>query len=159
MKNLQSKIKELRKQNGMTQEELAAKLRENYDLKTDRVMVSKWETGFQTPEIYTILCMAEIFGVSIDYLNGQKSLKIPKLIYSQNITEEDIKATLFGSYEVVTDEMWQEVKTFVEYIKDREMRRKQEVTVESSRSSRPRSMVAYGGKGNKSTRKKKKTTI
>ena len=70
MSNLQTRIRELRKENGLTQSEMAQKLREKYQLKTDRVMISKWETGFQIPEIYTISCIANLFGVSIDYLNG-----------------------------------------------------------------------------------------
>lgn len=62
------KIKELRKSNGMTQDELAKQLREKYGLKTTRPMVGKWEIGYQTPEMYTIKCIANILGVTIDYL-------------------------------------------------------------------------------------------
>ncbi len=68
---LQERMRQLRKQNHLTQEQLAQKLRKQYNLKTDRVMISKWETGFQTPGIYSISCMANIFGVSLDYLNGK----------------------------------------------------------------------------------------
>ena len=72
MNNLPDQIKRLRIENGLTQEQMAKKLRQDYGLKTDRVMISKWETGFQTPEIYTISCIADLFGVSLDYLNGRK---------------------------------------------------------------------------------------
>lgn len=71
MEVLQQRIKQLRNENNLTQTEMAKLLRKNYDLKTDRVMISKWETGFQTPEIYTISCIADLFNVSIDYLNGK----------------------------------------------------------------------------------------
>lgn len=73
MGTLQERIKQLRKENNLNQSEMAALLRKNYKLKTDRVMISKWETGYQTPEIYTISCIADLFNVSIDYLNGKES--------------------------------------------------------------------------------------
>ena len=76
MSNLQIRIKELRKHNGLTQFEMAKLLREKYGLRTDRVMISKWETGFQVPEIYTISCIADLFQVSIDYLNGTANTKL-----------------------------------------------------------------------------------
>lgn len=69
------KIKELRKANGMTQDELAKQLREKYGLKTTRPMVGKWEIGYQTPEMYTIKCIADILGVTIDYLTGSETKK------------------------------------------------------------------------------------
>lgn len=71
MSDLKTRLKELRKKNKLTQLEMAQLLRQKYDLKTDRVMISKWETGYQTPEIYTITCIADLFRVSIDYLNGK----------------------------------------------------------------------------------------
>ena len=46
----------------MTQAELGAKL--NYSDKT----ISKWERGEAIPDAYVLMQMAEIFGVSVDYL-------------------------------------------------------------------------------------------
>lgn len=57
-----SNIIKLRTENGMTQAELGAKL--NYSDKT----ISKWERGEAIPDAYVLLEMAEIFGVSVDYL-------------------------------------------------------------------------------------------
>lgn len=64
-----SRIRELRKSQGMTQERLAERLRNEYRLKTDRATVGKWEIGIQVPELYTTACLAKIFGVSLDELN------------------------------------------------------------------------------------------
>lgn len=55
-------ISELRQKNGMTQLELAEKL--NYSDKA----VSKWERGESIPDVSVLLCIAGLFGVSIDYL-------------------------------------------------------------------------------------------
>lgn len=55
-------IIELRKQNSMTQAELAEKI--NYSDKA----VSKWENGDAVPDIGVIKSLAELLGVSVDYL-------------------------------------------------------------------------------------------
>ena len=47
---------------GMTQAELGAKL--NYSDKS----VSKWERGEAIPDAYVLSEMAELFGVTVDYL-------------------------------------------------------------------------------------------
>jgi len=65
---LGERIKALRKQRHLTQSELMSILRNDYDLKTDRVMISKWETGFQTPHIDTLKVIAEVLEVSVDFL-------------------------------------------------------------------------------------------
>ena len=71
---LAKRIRELRKFNNYTQEDLAKILRKKYNLKTDRVTVGRWETDYQTPEMYTISCLAKIFNVTIDYLNGSNDI-------------------------------------------------------------------------------------
>lgn len=107
------KIRALRKEAGMTQTELSEKLNREYGLKTDRVMISKWETGFQTPVVSTLSCIAKVFGVTLDYLNGGE-----KKNETDNI--EAAKVALFSGAGEVTDEMWQEVVNFAKYIEARE---------------------------------------
>ncbi len=53
-----------RKTAGMTQAELAEKI--NYSDKS----VSKWESGNGVPDIYTLVQLAELYGVTIDTLLG-----------------------------------------------------------------------------------------
>lgn len=55
-------ITELRLLNNMTQVELAEKL--NYSDKT----ISKWERGDSSPDIAVLVEIADLFGVSLDYL-------------------------------------------------------------------------------------------
>ena len=59
---LAEKIMKLRKQNGWSQEELAAKLN------ISRQSVSKWESTASIPDLDKIIKLSEIFGVSTDYL-------------------------------------------------------------------------------------------
>ncbi len=88
---LGEKIRDLRKQNKMTQQDLSNELNNRFGLKVDRVMISKWETGFQTPVVYTISCLAKIFGVSMDYLNSSNS-PIPK--HSFDLSEHESELIL-----------------------------------------------------------------
>ena len=57
--------------------------------------------------------IAGYFGVSVDYLLGEEQKK------ERLTTEHDIKVALFGGAEEVTDEMWAEVKSFVEFVKQK----------------------------------------
>ena len=69
--NVAKNITELRIQHHMTQLELAEKL--NYSDKT----VSKWERGESTPDIAVLVEMADLFGVSLDYLVRGKDAEEP----------------------------------------------------------------------------------
>ncbi len=65
MNNL--RIAEERKKLGLSQEELANKL------KISQKSVSKYERGTRRPSYETLLAMANIFGVSADYLLGNST--------------------------------------------------------------------------------------
>lgn len=111
---LGEKIKALRKSLGMTQTELSQRLNDEFGLKTDRVIISKWETGFQVPVVSTLTCIAKVLGVSLDELNGGETGSEKK----DDI--ESLKVALFSGAGEVTDEMWQEVVNFAKYIEARE---------------------------------------
>ena len=62
------KIQELRKQKGLTQEELAEKLF------VSRTAISKWESGRGYPNIDSLKAIAEFFNITIDELLSSKQL-------------------------------------------------------------------------------------
>ena len=64
---LGNNIMRLRKENNLTQEQLAGSLGITYQA------VSKWETGVSSPDIATLPLLADLFGVSIDTLFGRAS--------------------------------------------------------------------------------------
>ncbi len=69
--NFAKNVSTLRSEKKMTQSELASKL--NYSDKS----VSKWERGESVPPIETLKAIADLFGVTIDYLisdNGNGNL-------------------------------------------------------------------------------------
>lgn len=67
------KLQELRKQKGLTQEELAA------ILFVSRTAISKWESGRGYPNIDSLKAIAEFFSVSVDkLLSGDELLDLAK---------------------------------------------------------------------------------
>lgn len=65
------KLQRLRKQRGLTQEELAQALY------VSRTAISKWESGRGYPSIDSLKAIAKFFGVSIDgLLSGEEALNI-----------------------------------------------------------------------------------
>ncbi|MBS4889395.1 MAG: helix-turn-helix domain-containing protein [Anaerococcus vaginalis] len=65
-------LKSLRKDNGYTQSDLAKKLH------LTPKAISFYENNQREPDIDTLNKIADIFNVSIDYLNGRKSLDLKK---------------------------------------------------------------------------------
>lgn len=67
--NLNSKIKTLRREKKMTQQELADKL------KIGKTTVSNYETGYSKPDTETLIEMSKVFNVSLNYLTGINNVK------------------------------------------------------------------------------------
>lgn len=74
------KLIQLRKQNGWSQEELAAQLN------VSRQSISKWEGAISIPELNKIIQLSDIFGVSTDYLLKDEIEK-PEYVEQQNKQE------------------------------------------------------------------------
>ena len=77
MMEFNQKLQELRKQKGLTQEELAEKLY------VSRTAISKWESGRGYPNIDSLRAMARFFSVTLDELLSSNELL--------TIAEEDTK--------------------------------------------------------------------
>ena len=75
---------------------------------------SQW-TDDTIPRNSTLIKIADYFGVTVDYLLGKTDQK--EKHQENKTTDEDIKVALFGGDEEVTDEMWEEVKNFVAFVK------------------------------------------
>ncbi len=69
MNTIGKNIHTLRKQNGLTQEELAGKIGVTYQA------VSKWENGTTAPDIALLPELAAVLGTSIDALLGYAAEK------------------------------------------------------------------------------------
>lgn len=65
MATLTDRLKQLRKENHMTQEEVAKELR------VSKGAVGNWESGSRTPDMERLDEIADLFNVSLDYLQGR----------------------------------------------------------------------------------------
>lgn len=81
---LGEKIKAARKQNGLTQEELAGKM------SVSRQAITKWESDKGIPDIENLRILSQLLDVSIDYL-----LDNDEIAYSQ-VLREPIDLLQFG---------------------------------------------------------------
>lgn len=78
--------------------------------------ISDYERGITEPDAETIAILATLYDVSTDYLlckTRDKKHKVPV------ISENDIKVALFDGDKDVTDEMWEEVKSFARFVKQK----------------------------------------
>ena len=64
--------------------------------------------------------IAEYFGVSVDYLIGEETEKAPAESGKREVSDEDIQFALFGGKDEITEAMYDEVKKFAAYLKQRE---------------------------------------
>jgi len=64
MKNFADRLREIREEYKMTQLDVAKAIG------TTKQTVSRWETNFCEPDLETVLKLAQLFKVSIDYLFG-----------------------------------------------------------------------------------------
>lgn len=71
---LGNRIAELRKEKNMTQEQLAVQLN------VSNQAVSKWEASQCCPDVTLLPQLADIFGVTLDYLFGRENGQLPQVV-------------------------------------------------------------------------------
>ena len=86
------------------------------DIGLNRSAVAKWKDGGK-PNGTTAARLAEYFGVTTDYLLGQSDRRQPA---RTQVSDDDIKFALFGGDGEITDAMYEEVKRFAAFVKERE---------------------------------------
>lgn len=99
-----NRIEELRKRFGVTQTQLGRAIGASQNT------ICNWELGKREPDHAALGRLADYFGVSVDYILGRNEIK-------REVEDDDLKVALFGGGEEVTDEMWEEVRRFAQYIK------------------------------------------
>ena len=109
------KIRAARKAAGLTQKQLAEKIN------VTNTSISNWEKNLSRPDPDDIEHLCWILGVEPNYLFSIDPL--PKQ-NKPNISDEDIKFALFGGSGEITDAMYDEVKEFAAFVKQREKNKK-----------------------------------
>ena len=83
--NFSEKLKTLRKQKNLSQEELAEKIH------VSRQAITKWESGMGLPDIGNIIAISLLFNESLDsLLNEEKSLLSKNEFLYESGTEYDL---------------------------------------------------------------------
>jgi len=93
------------------------------DIGLNRSAVAKWKTGGR-PNGTTAAKLADYFGVTTDYLLGQSGESAP-FRGNRPVSDEEIKFALFGGDGEITDAMYDEVKQFAAFVKQREAGKKE----------------------------------
>lgn len=86
---LGSKLADLRKRNGYSQEALAEKMG------VSRQAVSKWERGESTPDTDTLIDLARLYSVSLDTLVGNEQAEEPKTPNKKEKAPKEKKVPLY----------------------------------------------------------------
>lgn len=102
-------LKKIRNKKGLTQAEVAAKLGITYQA------YAHYETGRRQPDPEMLLKMANLFGVSTDYLLGRD--ETPTLTIPKTLTDTQIAFT--EGIKDLDDEALQQLADFVDFLKNR----------------------------------------
>lgn len=115
------KIRALRKRERLTQTELGKMIG------VKKNAVSKWENDYLIDiPAGRIKAMAKIFDVPPSYLIDDDLDRTPLPAIAGEVSIDDLKFAIFGSDAEITDEMYEEVKQFAAFVKNRNQHNKQE---------------------------------
>lgn len=116
MMTIGERIKQLRLERNLTQQELADRLG------TSKQAIYKYENGVVTNiPLDRLEQLANILSTTTSYLTGWEENN------EQNKATpdyHDVKVALFGGDGEVTDEMWEEVKQFADFVKAKHLKEK-----------------------------------
>lgn len=120
MSNLYNRIEELCQENNESITTMCKKSG------ASRASLSDLKVGRkQSLSAETLSKIAAHFDVSVDYLLGKENKKAPTDVGERSINDDDIKFALFGGDGEITDAMYEEVRRFAAYVKQREADKKQ----------------------------------
>lgn len=91
------------------------------DAGISKSLVSKWKnnnTEIPSPDVLSKL--SKYFGISVSELLGEETEKAPAETSRRDVSDEDIMFALFGGDSEITEEMYEEVKGFAAFVKQRE---------------------------------------
>lgn len=107
MATLGERLKELRKEKKLTQEQLA----DNFFV--NKSSISRYEKNTQVPELEILIKIAEFFDVSVDYLLGRSDNRTTNL-YSADINNSTYTIEL--DKELKKDLTKEELDNFIKYL-------------------------------------------
>ena len=89
--------------------------------------VSKWKnTPDAEPTGAALKKLSDYFGISIADLLSEENKKAPTVSGERSVSDDEIKFALFGGDGEITDAMYEEVRRFAAFVKQREADKKKE---------------------------------
>ena len=110
------KIRRGRKAAGLTQRQLADRLG------VSNTSVSNWEKDLSRPDADLIQALCAVLELQPNDFYGTEAVSSER---KQTVSDDDIKFALFGGDGEITDAMYDEVKRFAAFIKEREAGKKE----------------------------------
>ena len=107
MATFPERFMELRRERGWSQKAVAERL------KIDRTTVGKWESAGTVPALDVLESLAQLFGVSIDYLTGRTDVRTVEL------PDDVLTIALHRSADDLPDEAKRELIRYAEYLRQR----------------------------------------
>jgi len=104
-KQFGDRLKELRMEKGLTQEELAK------IFNTGKASISHYESNRRIPDANTIVKYATFFNVTVDYILGKSDIRNP--YYKSECANDKIDLSEFP------EEIIQQIKDYVEFLKEK----------------------------------------
>lgn len=84
-------------------------------------LVTKWKTGkTEVPSPDVLAKLSQYFNLPISALLGEDNKKAPAEASRRGVSDADIMFALFGGRADITDEMFEEVKSFADFVYRRE---------------------------------------
>ena len=104
-------IREKRKEKGITMKELGALVG------CSESAISQYETGKRSPDYETLLKLAEELDTSVNYL--LTGIEDSPAATRTSVSDDEIKLALWNGEQGMTDEQFEEIKNFANFIKMR----------------------------------------
>ena len=111
------RIRDARKAAGLTQRQLAD------SLGVSNTSISNWEKGLSRPDADMIQKLCQLLCLQPNYFYGTENA--PADDRKRTVRDDDIKFALFGGDGEITDAMYDEVKRFAAFLKEREAGKKE----------------------------------
>nr|DAJ61235.1 MAG TPA: Repressor protein CI [Caudoviricetes sp.] len=108
-----NRLAELRKSNGLSQQQFAK------IFGVAQNTVSNWENGNRLVDTENLQKIADYFGVTTDYILCRDSKPISQSSTEKAVSDEEIMFALFDGDKDITPEMFDEVKNFARFVREK----------------------------------------
>lgn len=109
---------ELCQKNGLTPSGAAGKIGFN------RASVTMWKNTGKAPKQDLLIKIADYFGVTTDYLLGNKTEKAPTTSGERSVSDTELKFALWGDCEDIDDDDLEDVRRYAAFVRERKKGKK-----------------------------------